>query len=275
MSIASEITALNTNLTAAKNAVTTKGGTVGNTGLAGLASEIASIPAGGEGTWGSLTYLDSNDSERTVTIDDEDELFSLCGNNTHDVTIGGETFNTARITTVALGTNAAYVSVYFLSNCSLLTTITGVENLIYVGNYFLYNCSSLNCNLNFERLYSCGSRFMTGCTSFNGTLQIPEIHEVAAYFMNNCTSFAQTLTFPSKVTSAGNNIMYNCDSFTNLVFNCDPNNFVSHANSFATTNASAPMYTTGITVTGTYANEFKTYFPDNSSSPYRKIIVAS
>lgn len=48
MSIASEITALNNNLTAAKLAVTTKGGTVGDTGLAGLATEIASIPSGGE-----------------------------------------------------------------------------------------------------------------------------------------------------------------------------------------------------------------------------------
>ena len=47
MSIASELTALDTNLQAAKTAVTTKGGTVGNTGLAGLASEIATIPSGG------------------------------------------------------------------------------------------------------------------------------------------------------------------------------------------------------------------------------------
>lgn len=49
MSIATELEALNTNLTAAKAAVTAKGGTVGDTGLAGLATEIASIPAGGGG----------------------------------------------------------------------------------------------------------------------------------------------------------------------------------------------------------------------------------
>lgn len=47
MSIASEITALNTNLQAAKNAVEDKGGTVGDTGLAGLAAEIQTIPNGG------------------------------------------------------------------------------------------------------------------------------------------------------------------------------------------------------------------------------------
>lgn len=46
MSIASEISALNTNLTAAKNAVTAKGGITGDTGLAGLSTEIASIPSG-------------------------------------------------------------------------------------------------------------------------------------------------------------------------------------------------------------------------------------
>lgn len=46
MSIATEIEDLNTNLTAAKSAVTAKGGTVGDTGLAGLAEEIASISCG-------------------------------------------------------------------------------------------------------------------------------------------------------------------------------------------------------------------------------------
>ena len=59
MSIASEIEDLSTNLAAAKSAVTTKGGTVGDTGLAGLAAEIASIPSGGGGgmtEWGSIKY---------------------------------------------------------------------------------------------------------------------------------------------------------------------------------------------------------------------------
>lgn len=60
MSIASEITALNTNLTAAKDAVVTKGGTTGDTGLAGLAAEIESIPSGGGSTevtgYGKLLY---------------------------------------------------------------------------------------------------------------------------------------------------------------------------------------------------------------------------
>lgn len=62
MSVASEIENLNTNLQAAKSAVTAKGGTVGDTGLAGLATEIASIPSGGSpedpGDWGLVEYYD-------------------------------------------------------------------------------------------------------------------------------------------------------------------------------------------------------------------------
>lgn len=47
MSVNSEIADLQTNLSNAKSAVTTAGGTVGDTGLAGLAGEIGTIPSGG------------------------------------------------------------------------------------------------------------------------------------------------------------------------------------------------------------------------------------
>lgn len=61
MTIASELSDAQTNLANAKNAVTAKGGTVGNTGLAGLASEIASIPSGGgttiPSTWTELKAM--------------------------------------------------------------------------------------------------------------------------------------------------------------------------------------------------------------------------
>lgn len=80
MTIASEIEDLQTNLAAAKAAVTTKGGTVGDTGLAGLATEIASIPSGGGSTlppygkvvyyWDIRTEYDADGSGCTVTIVD-------------------------------------------------------------------------------------------------------------------------------------------------------------------------------------------------------------
>lgn len=74
MSIATELTALNTNLQAAKTAVTTKGGTVGNTGLAGLASEIATIPSGGgvtrPATWAEFVNMTSTNMQKCYGVGD-------------------------------------------------------------------------------------------------------------------------------------------------------------------------------------------------------------
>ena len=80
MSVYSEISDLNTNLTAAKNAVTAKGGTVGDTGLAGLANEIDSIPSG---SGGAIVVKDINfwDYDGTLlysyTYNEAKELTSL------------------------------------------------------------------------------------------------------------------------------------------------------------------------------------------------------
>ena len=68
MTIASEIEDLQTNLAAAKSAVVAKGGTSGDTGLAGLATEITSIPSASLTNYGTLTYLDNNDVEQTLTL---------------------------------------------------------------------------------------------------------------------------------------------------------------------------------------------------------------
>lgn len=72
MSIASELEALNTNLEAAKAAVTAAGGTVGDTGLAGLATEVASIPSGGGDPYdghGPVSEIDRKYAEMEMTFE--------------------------------------------------------------------------------------------------------------------------------------------------------------------------------------------------------------
>ena len=91
MSIASEIQALNTNLTAAKNAVTSAGGTVGDTGLAGLASEIGTIPTGGGGvsrptTWAEFAAMTTAEQQQVYGVGDRVGLscpFSATGSGTY------------------------------------------------------------------------------------------------------------------------------------------------------------------------------------------------
>ena len=72
MSLASEISDLQTNLAAAKAAITADGGTVGDTGLAGLSTEIGTIPSGGEevvvveSSYGVLRYYSGMASEFAI-----------------------------------------------------------------------------------------------------------------------------------------------------------------------------------------------------------------
>ena len=130
MSISSEITALNTNLTAAKNAVTTKGGTVGDTGLAGLASEIASIPSGGG---------DYNATMETTAVS------SYAGANSW-----GAIKMLTEIPTITIDSSMTTLSgmFYNVSGIKSATLTGGASSLTNIQNLF-YSCTSLtNANLN-------------------------------------------------------------------------------------------------------------------------------
>lgn len=277
MSIATEITALDTNLNAAKEAVEAKGGTVGDTGLAGLAGEIATIPSGGA-VFGTVTYVDGENVEHTVNIQNPDELHSLCTMDNTNVTIGGETFGNRNIVRVDLGSEAYYLKDNFLYNCNKLTTITGVENLYFIGVNFLYGCSALDCELNFTNLEgSTGTSFLRNCYALNHTVTLgSKITELGTNFMQECRAFAQNFTVPSTITTLGTGFMRNCNNFTgNLVCNSSVHPLSGDNYALSTTSATATMYTTGVTLTGTYASEWKNALADRDSSPYRKLILGS
>ena len=73
--------------------------------------------------------------------------------------------------------------------------------------------------------------------------------------------------------------MYECNNFVGpLVCNCPATSLPttgSNNEMLATNSNTSPMYTTGVTLTGTYASDWKTALPDRDSSPYRKLIVGS
>lgn len=80
MSIASELSAAQTNLAGIKSAISSKGGTVGNTGLAGVPDEIASIPSGAPSKKAIFTYWEapiglstSETTDYTFTITNNDD----------------------------------------------------------------------------------------------------------------------------------------------------------------------------------------------------------
>lgn len=277
MTIASEITALQNNLASAKAAVTTKGGTVGDTGLAGLASEIATIPSGGGGTdWGSVVY-DNGNGENTAKIQNANELFTLCDNNGGPAFINNVSIPFNNIKEVELGEAAILLPDYFLYGATGLRSIKGEGNLRQVGHYFLSN-AQFSFALNFANLEAVGNYFMSNCTSFNSSLSFPKLVTTGNYFLNQLTSFAQPITMPSTLSAMGNYFMYRCNNFTGPL-NCEgptnPNRITTQAQSFGTNLSSAIMYTTGITLTGPYASDYKSKLPDRTSSPFRKLILGS
>lgn len=307
MSIASEIQALNTNLTSAKNAVTAKGGTVGDTGLAGLADEIATIPSGGGlDNYGSITYLDSNNVEQTLTLTTEEDYLEL-GTHTgagSDIIVNDVVINNSNIKSVAIADGVQYIPDYFcyafnnlthitipssvhyiggnvLSYCNITTANMSLDNVINVGNNFMANNINFNLSISLPKIRNIDSSFLQGCSGFNSSIILNDNMEtIGTSFLSGCTSYAQSFTIPSGLiindavrVPIGGQFMYNCKSFTgNLVCTIPPDR-VGTSKTLCTNDASAIMYTTGITLTGTYASEWKTAFPDYTSSPYRKLIL--
>lgn len=311
MSIANEIQNLNTNLTSAKNAVTAKGGTVGDTGLAGLATEIASIPSGGGGItdYGTVKYTE-NGVNKTVTLATEEDFIWLAfGNESSELNINNTTISKSWITEVTVADGVQYLPDSFMIGCSNATTVNLPSTIHYIGDNVFQNCYYLNSPLNLSNVCYIGSYFLSSSLRFNQPISLPKIERIEDYFMSNCSgfnssvtlndncriigqrflidcvSFSQSITIPSGLvtsnivsTNPSQRFMNGCYNFTGpLVCNgpVDSTKINSDQYTLATSNASGAMYTTGVTLTGPYAQAWKNALADRTTSPYRKLIVAS
>ena len=157
MSIASEIQDLNTNLTAAKNAVTAKGGTVGDTGLAGLADEIATIPSGGG--VGIPREVDANGK---LTIPTSSTF--VLDNSVKDIGLrafqhafsNDTSLQTADLSSLK-GLSGDYSMYYSFSDCTNLASVDfrNLETITGTGvlQYCFQNCTHLS-SANFSKLTS-------------------------------------------------------------------------------------------------------------------------
>lgn len=310
MSIASEIQDLNTNLTAAKNAVTAKGGTVGDTGLAGLATEIASIPSGGGITsYGTVKYTENGVDKTVEMVTEEDYLELTVGGAGNVIEINNTSINKDRIKEVTVGDGVEYLPDNFCYACNYITSVNlpssvhyigsnifnynimlnsplNLQNVHYIGTNFLLNCSSFNQPISLPKVDRINDSFMLGCSSFNSAITLNDgLLMIGTCFMQGCSSFAQPFTIPSgliSTTAVAHNpaerFMHNCNSFVgSLVCNApvDSSKIPNDNYALGTTNSSAVMYTTGVTLTGPYAEQWKAALPDRTSSPYRKLIIGS
>ena len=184
MSIASEITALNTNLTAAKDAVTAKGGTVGDTGLAGLATEIASIPSGGSLTsYGTIKYTENGVDKTVEMVTEEDYLELTFGGVNTMIEINNISINKDWIKEVTVGDGVEYLPDKFCYTCNNMTVVNLPSSVHYIGTNVFNSCLLLNSRLNLQNVRFIGSNFLYNCTAFNQPILLPKIDEIGDYFM--------------------------------------------------------------------------------------------
>lgn len=176
----------------------------------------------------------------------------------------------------------------FLDYCAKFNGDIDLNNVTTVGNRFLGAAYAFTGTVSCPAVKTIGDEFMDGCSKFNGSLSMDVVESIGHHFLNNCTAFNQPITIPNTVQSIGKTgyqtyFMRDCQSMVSTITveassSVFPTSQYADSYSLGARSNTAPCYTTGITLTGTYANDWKTFFPDGSypaASTYRKLIVAS
>lgn len=132
-----------------------------------------------------------------------------------------------------------------------------MPNLIKAGNSFCQNCEYLPYYLDFSGLVIVGNYFLCGTgqetPSYNGRdLHLPKLQQFGVGFLFDCRAvagkkvFLDTLKVENRISSNDNN-------------------------SFSASSNSGILYTRGITLVGSDVTNLMTYYPNRTSSPYRKV----
>lgn len=149
------------------------------------------------------------------------------------------------------------------------------SNVTTIGSEVLYACSAFNQPLDLRKVTTIGASFLGTSSSFNSPIQLQALQSVGVYFLYSCSSFNQPITVPATLNRMGTYFMHRCDSMTSAITcNCPGTVVPIDDYTLSTFSTSAPIYSTGATLTGPYASAWKSKLPDRNSSPYRKLKVA-
>lgn len=203
-----------------------------------------------------IYYTDSgNTTTAKVRMYDTNDLSQLCHNNdSWNATIDDVTFANTKIKEVHIFKGITQIPTGFCYGCTELLTLTLPDTITYIGQYFLDNCHK-----------------------FNSPISFPNVTFIGDHFMHECDNFNQPLTIPSSVQSISTYFMYRCNSLVEpITVECPASVIAVDDHTLGTLITTVPGYSTGHTLTGTYAQEWKTKFPDSTGlvAPYRKLLIA-
>lgn len=213
-------------------------------------------------------------------------------------TIGEATVQANCIKEVQVGTEITSLPDFFMGYTDNLDTLDMSQaHITTVGNYFmswsgasvpvslpecttigpgfLENASNFNQTVSLPRVTAIPNAFMRGCVSFNQPFSLAGVTSIGVQFLYGNKAFNQNITIPTTLTKLGERFLQDCDSMTGTVTIEAPKTIINDpVNNFATQNSNAACYTTGITFTGTYGQDwFNLHIPLNGTSNfYRKIL---
>ena len=261
--------------------------------------------------YGSVEYYtDSSHTTKTIgKLRSTSEVNSLAGSTSSwTATVDGQSVSNSDIISVELNRKVSTVPTYFLSGCTSLNNVDiHFANILNLGDYFLSGCSNFNGTIVLPyKLLNIGDQFLQGCSAFNQVLSFPEsVRSIGDNFLSNCSSYNKALALPGSLVSIGRWFLYQCRSFNqNLSLPSSlisigtafismnipesgkgamtgtidvgslPATIIASSNfSFACISSSAPMYTTGITISGSTRADWMTKFPNGNNSGLRRKLV--
>lgn len=161
------------------------------------------------------------------------------------------------------------------------------NNVTLIGGQFMLYCSAFNSPITFsnslQTIQTSGGGyiggFMSECNAFNQPIVFPNsLQDIQSGGLVHCDNFSESVTLPSSSTPIYINkyMLMSSDNFIGpLVCNCPPDTSSSSTNDtfLTTTNVNSPKYQEGVVLTGPYAQQWKNYLPNKTTSPYRKIVL--
>jgi hypothetical protein len=148
-------------------------------------------------------------------------------------------------------------------------------NLTTIPNNFFWGFGNLRFINQIPNVTSIGNSVFYNCYRLNYPITIPMgMLSIGNSFLGNCSVFNQPITLPDGLQSIGDGLLVNAVNYVNTI---TVNTALTNAGStetLATPNSTALQYTQGIKIAGAWAAQFKALYPDRSSTPYRKLILA-
>ena len=236
MSIASELTRIQTAKADIKTAIEAKGVTVPSSATIDTYDDyITSIPSGGGGSDETLKGL----IQRTITSLVIPSGVTVIGNNAFR--------NCGSLTAVTIPSGVIRLDSESFRDCIGLTSVIIPSGVTSIGNSAFESCTSLTSIDIPDSVTSISTYAFQSCSDLTSVTIPDSVTSIGNAAFNGCRSLT-SVTIPSGVTSIGNAAFYGCSGLASITVNAATPPTLVNVNAFSNTN-DCPIYVPAASLT--------------------------